>query len=101
MAACASPQGAGNLLRRVRPARRAWPEGFAMAALVFLAIPIADAITTSRGLPGSLLAGDSLFAAFDLAMLAIALLLGVASWRAGKPPRQVPRRTRQAETIHA
>jgi uncharacterized iron-regulated membrane protein len=84
-----------------RPARRAWPEGFALAALVFLAIPVADTLTTSRGLPGSLLAGDMLFATFDLAMLAIALLLGVASWRAGKPPRQVLRRTRQAETIHA
>lgn len=89
------------LAQFARPARRAWPEGFALAALVFLAIPVADTLTTSRGLPGSLLAGDLLFAAFDLAMLAIALLLGVASWRAGKPPRQVPRRTRQAETIHA
>ena len=89
------------LVQFVRPARRAWPEGFALAALVFLAVPVADTLTTSRGLPGSLFAGDMLFAAFDLAMLAIALLFAVASWRAGKPPRQNTRRTRQAETIHA
>jgi uncharacterized iron-regulated membrane protein len=89
------------LAQFLRPSRRAWPEGFALAALTFLAIPVAGALTTSRGLPGTLLAGDTLFATFDLAMLAIALLLGVASWRAGRPPRQVTRRTRQAETIHA
>ena len=89
-----------------RPARRAWREGFALAALAFAAIPLADALTTTRGLPGSLRGGDTLFAAFDLAMLVIAGLFAFAAWRAGRAP--APRRRRAApgapslsETVHA
>jgi len=94
------------LVQIFRPARRAWREGFALAALVFAAIPLADAVTTTRGLPGSLLGGDTLFAAFDLAMLAIAALFAFAAWRTGRVP--APRRRRAApsapslsETLHA
>ncbi|MEI5686585.1 PepSY-associated TM helix domain-containing protein [Sphingomonas kyungheensis] len=93
--------GVVALLQFARPTRRAWREGFAIGALAFAAIPLANAVTTGRGLPGSLLRDDTLFAAFDLAMLAIAILFGVASWCAGRPPRPAARRIRQTETIHA
>ena len=88
------------LVQFVRPARRAWAEGFALAAVAFGAIPVLDALTTTRGLPQSLATGDMLFASFDLAMLAIATLFAVAGWRAGRPPRQIQRRARVMETIH-
>lgn len=94
------------LAQLLRPARRAWREGFALAALAFAAIPLADALTTTRGLPGSLLGGDALFAAFDLAMLVIAALFAFAAWRAARAP--APRQRRAAagaqslsETVHA
>lgn len=82
----------------LRPIRRAWTETLAIAALAFLAIPIVNAITTDRGLIPSLIGGDRLFAAFDLAMLATAALLGFAAWRASivkapnvRKPRPAPR----------
>ena len=55
-----------------RPARRAWIESLSAAALAFVSVPIVNALTTSRGLPASLMAGDSIFALFDIAMLVIA-----------------------------
>ncbi|MBB4619702.1 PepSY-associated TM helix domain-containing protein [Sphingomonas abaci] len=93
------------LAQLLRPARRAWREGFTLAALAFAAIPIADALTTTRGLPGSLRQGDSLFAAFDVAMLVIAALFAFAAWRAGRAPaprsRRAARAERLSETVHA
>ena len=87
------------LLQLVRPARRAWSEGFAVGAAAFAAIPLVDIVTTSRGLPGSLLSGDMLFAGFDLAMLAIAALLALGAWRSGrsKPAAKVRRTIREKE----
>ncbi|WP_198352677.1 PepSY-associated TM helix domain-containing protein [Sphingomonas sp. MA1305] len=89
------------LVQLARPARRAWTEGLALAALAFVAIPVANMLTTQRGLPGSLLDGDMLFAAFDLAMLVIATLLAFGSWRAAQPPRVKTRRTASRKMIHA
>ena len=78
-----------------------WLEGLALAALAFAAIPVVNTLTTQRGLPGSLMDGDMLFAAFDLAMLVIATLLAFGSWRAAQPPRLKARRTASREMIHA
>ncbi len=75
------------LLQLLRPARRAWAEGFAIGALAFAAVPVVNLLTTPRGLPRSLAIGDWTFAGFDLAMLALALLLGIAAHRAGRAPR--------------
>jgi len=68
-------------LALLRPVRRAWIETLAVAAAAFAAIPIVNASTTDRGLLRSIASGDGLFAAFDLAMLAIATGLGFAAWR--------------------
>ena len=75
------------LVQLARPPRRAWAEGFALGGLAFAAVPLVNLLTTTRGLPRSLAAADWTFAGFDLAMLAIALLLGVAAARAGRAPR--------------
>jgi uncharacterized iron-regulated membrane protein len=93
--------GIAALVQLVRPPRRAWVEGFALGAIAFAAIPLVDAITTARGLPGSLLSGDTLFAGFDLAMLAIAALLGISAWRAHRSTPRLPVRRRLRETVHA
>lgn len=93
--------GALALLQLLRPVRRAWVEGLGIAALAFAAIPVVDALTTRRGLPGSLVDGDTLFAVFDLAMLAIALVLTFAAWRAVQPPRADTRRTSSRKLVHA
>ncbi|WP_210357962.1 PepSY-associated TM helix domain-containing protein [Sphingomonas beigongshangi] len=71
-----------------RPVRRAWTEGLACAATAFAAVPLANALTTHHGLPGSLIEGDFVFAGFDAAMIAVASLFALASWRSlstGKP----------------
>lgn len=65
----------------LRPLHRAWIETLGVAAAAFLAIPIVNAVTTARGLPASIVAGDRLFIAFDLGMLVIGVLLAFTSWR--------------------
>ncbi|EZP80610.1 PepSY-associated TM helix domain-containing protein [Novosphingobium resinovorum] len=89
----------------LRPAGRAWTETLAMAGACFVAIPLVNALTTSRGLLPSLLAGDWTFAAFDLVMLLLAagfLLAAVKSARArakatlGRKPRATSRQATSA-----
>ncbi|RZM32096.1 MAG: PepSY domain-containing protein [Sphingomonas sp.] len=93
--------GGVAVVQLLRPARRAWTEGFAIGALAFAAIPVADTLTTSRGLPGSMLSGDTLFAAFDIAMLAVAALLALGAWHSArsKPVAKIPKTL--SETVHA
>ncbi len=59
-----------------RPLTSAWREQITMAALLFSAIPLANALLTSRGLPTSLATGDWLFAGFDLIMLVLGAVFG-------------------------
>jgi len=65
-----------------RPARRAWVETLAVAALLYASIPLVNALTTPRNFVASLLHGDWLFVGFDMAMLALALALGWAGRKA-------------------
>jgi len=83
----------------VRPARRAWVEGFAIGAVAFAAIPVANAVMTARGLPGSLSNGDTLFASFDIAMLGVAGVLAFGAVRAGRKVK-MPVRRRVREMAH-
>ncbi|MBN8845843.1 MAG: PepSY domain-containing protein [Sphingomonadales bacterium] len=69
----------------LRPIRRAWTETLAIGAAAFLALPIVNALTTTRGFFTSLAKGDMLFPAFDLAMIATGALLAFASWRTATP----------------
>lgn len=95
--------GAVALLQLLLPPRIAWRATFASGAAVFAALPLVDAVATDRGLPRSLLTGDGLFAAFDLAFLAIAALLALAAWRSGRAPAPSRVRTpnRALETADA
>jgi len=52
-----------------------------LAALAFGLVPLLNALPTDRQLGVTLPAGDGGLAGFDLSMLALALLLGVAAWR--------------------
>ena len=80
----------------VRPTRRAWIEGLMLAALLYLAVPLVNALTVPRnGLVG-LFTGDWLFVAFDLTMLATAAGFAWAAHRmtrakATQPPRRLAR----------
>jgi uncharacterized iron-regulated membrane protein len=64
-----------------RPARAAWVEALGAAAVLFALVPVVNAVTTPRNLVVSLLAGDTVFAAFDLAMLCAAALIGWTTWK--------------------
>ncbi len=80
-----------------RPAGRAWTETLAAAALLFLAIPFVNALTTTRGLPASIIAGDWLFIGFDGMMLLLAAGFGYAAYKAlPKPGRESARGKRRA-----
>ncbi len=57
------------LVASLYPKAKAWPFALGIAALAFLAIPIADAITV----------GQARFLGFDAAMLAVAILLAVGA----------------------
>ena len=89
----------------LRPARRAWTEALAIAGACFAAVPLVNALTTSRGLLPSLLAADWTFVAFDLVMLALAAGFFIAAVRsaqlrakakAGAKPRGAARRATSA-----
>lgn len=77
-------------LSLLRPVRRAWVETLALAAVAFAAIPMVNAVTTDRGFVASLLSGDWLFVGFDLAMLGVAALCGLAAWRVAARPTAAP-----------
>ncbi|NWK94383.1 PepSY domain-containing protein [Sphingobium lactosutens] len=80
-----------------RPAKRAWSEGLAAGAALFALVPIASAITTTRGLPASLMAGDALFVSFDLVLLATAGFFAFAARKVTRhQPKSAPRRKQRA-----
>ncbi|MDQ1232340.1 PepSY domain-containing protein [Sphingomonas sp. SORGH_AS_0879] len=84
------------------PARRAWTALFVVAAALWSAIPIVNALTTSRSLVPALLDGDHLFVAFDLACLAIGIGFAVAARVSARPAARTPTRTRRPlEPAHA
>lgn len=64
-----------------RPRPQAWTEQLIVAALVYAALPIINALTTDRHLFHSLAAGDWVFAGFDLTVLAIGAAFGTTAWR--------------------
>lgn len=86
-----------------RPVKRAWVEALASCAGLYALVPVVSALTTQRGLLPSLIAGDWIFAGFDLAMLAMAAACGFAAWKvATRKPKTAPRRkTRELEAVAA
>ncbi len=66
----------------IRPVRRGWIETLGITAMLFLAIVPVDALTTSRGLLASLMAGDWVYVGFDIVMLLLASGFGYAARKA-------------------
>ena len=92
--------GLSLLHAMVRRGRVAWVEQLALAALLFSAVPMLNALTTPYHLGASLKAGDWAMAGFDLACLVSGLFLAWAAWkmqRAGKTERV--RRRAQSITL--
>lgn len=76
--------GAIFLWSFLRPTKAAWRETLIACALLFAAVPVINALTTSRGLYQSLQQQDWLFASFDITMLVTAMLLAGAAKRVTK-----------------
>lgn len=68
----------------LRPARRAWAEQLWCATALLALLPVLNAVTTQRPLWRSLAAGDWVFAGFDLALWALAMLHALAAVRSAK-----------------
>lgn len=73
--------GLAALHPALRPRQAAWREQLGLGAVLFVALPLLNAITTARGLPASLPGGDWALAGFDLMALATGLLLAWLAWR--------------------
>jgi len=82
------------LFSLARSPRRGWIELSALCAALFLAIPLVSALTTSRNLPASLLAGDWIFAGFELTMLAIGGMFAFLAWKLRVTSSLAPARER-------
>jgi hypothetical protein len=79
--------GLSALHAALRPARQAWLEQLGLAALLFMGLPILNALTTVHGLDHSLIEGDWAMAGVDLTSLGWGLLL---AWAVRKLWRQAP-----------
>lgn len=64
-----------------RRGRTAWVEQLSLAALLFGAVPLLNALTTPYHLGSSLIEGDWAMAGFDLACLVSGLFLAWAAWK--------------------
>jgi len=71
-----------SLLHAVlRRGRQGWVEQLSVGALLFVAIPLLNALTTSHHLGVSLATGDWAMAGFDLTCLASGVFLAWAAWK--------------------
>ncbi len=77
----------------LRPAKRAWVEQLWLAAALLALLPVLNAATTTRPLWHSLVVGDRVFAAADLACVALAALHAALAIRVA---RHQPRLRRNA-----
>jgi len=73
--------GLGLLHAVLRPGRKAWVEQLGLAALLFAAVPLLNALTTPYHLANSLAQGDWVMAGFDLTCLGSGLFLAWAAWK--------------------
>ncbi|WP_285427800.1 MULTISPECIES: PepSY-associated TM helix domain-containing protein [unclassified Pseudomonas] len=77
--------GLSLLHASVRRGRRGWVEQLSVAALLFMAIPVINALTTSHHLGVALASGDWAMAGFDLTCLACGVFF---AWAARKMQRR-------------
>ncbi|WP_226476647.1 PepSY-associated TM helix domain-containing protein [Pseudomonas sp. MWU16-30323] len=65
----------------VRQGRRGWVEQLNLGALLFIGVPVLNALTTSQHLGVSLANGDWAMAGFDLTCLGSGVFLAWAAWK--------------------
>jgi uncharacterized iron-regulated membrane protein len=65
----------------LRPGRQAWVEQLTLAAALFAALPLLNALTTPYHLGVTLIEGDWALAGFDLTCLASGVFLAWAAWK--------------------
>ena len=80
--------GLSLLHAMLRRGRQGWVEQLSLGALLFAAIPLLNALTTSSHLGVSLVTGDWAMAGFDLTCLDSGVFLGWAAWKMHR--RSVP-----------
>ena len=71
-----------------RPGRRGWVEQLGVGALLFIGVPILNALTTNQHLGVSVANGDWAMAGFDLTCLGSGVFLAWAAWKMQR--RNVP-----------
>ncbi|AZE82459.1 iron-regulated membrane protein [Pseudomonas orientalis] len=65
----------------LRRGRQGWVEQLSLGALLFVTLPLINALTTPYHLGASLMSGDWAMAGFDLTCLASGLFLAWAAWK--------------------
>ena len=78
----------------LRRGRRGWVEQLSFGALLFVAIPLLNALTTSHALDVSLATGDWAMAGFDLTCLASGAFLAWAAWKMQRRAAPAPKAAR-------
>jgi uncharacterized iron-regulated membrane protein len=84
-----------------RPAKRGWIEVLTTGAALYAMVPVINAATSAHGLVPSLVAGNWLFASFDLVMLAMAGLLALAARRTAQQKHKAPPRRQSRRAVEA
>jgi hypothetical protein len=86
-----------------RPGRKAWIEQLVLGAVLFVAVPLINALTTPWNLAATLMQGDWTLAGFDLTCVATGLFLAWAGWKmqraANTASAKKPRREKAAPII--
>jgi hypothetical protein len=78
----------------LRRGRQGWVEQLSFGALLFVAIPLLNALTTSQALDVSLAMGDWAMAGFDLTCLASGVFLAWAAWKMQRRAAPAPKAAR-------
>ncbi len=86
--------GLSLLHAMLRRGRQGWVEQLSFGALLFVAIPLLNALTTSSHLGVSLATGDWAMAGFDLTCLASGVFLAWAAWKMQHRSVPVPKAER-------
>jgi len=82
----------------MRRGRKAWVEQLGLGALLFIAVPLINALTTPWNLGVTLAQGDWVLAGFDLTCLGAGLFLAWAAWKMQRASNAVSVKKPRRET---
>lgn len=84
-----------------RPVKQALIEALTVCATLYALVPVVNVLTTARGLIPSVIAGDWVFAGFDLTMLAMAAACAFTAWKVATHKAKATARRRTRELVEA